>query len=264
MVSFMTPEEAEAWHEYLLAPAQTADPTNAFVLKEFKTTSPGPSSAWVDSVSSRQFWLGRLYEKQQRASDAKAAFEQALSAATLDRERGEALLRLAPYRREAEGRKAGLQTAKQASDLWLKELDTSVSDGDAHYAIEMAFSSYDHAGFPQETIALLEQLVASISPDLEPARACFARYYLINKYVCYSRNAEAKALAEETTELFRTRVFAQGHDWLCSRVLIYLAYLHAREGDSASAAQALDEVESRWPGLAASVAGHRLSLQNLK
>ena len=241
-------DQEEQWHQYLLNPRDSEDPTAARVIVEFGAGPEHGAVAAPAGLSRRYTALGEFYNRQRRFAEARQALDVALGEAVTDRQQAEAMRQIAYCVRRVDGRAAARADVEQAAGLWLQILNQPVSEGEKHEAIDMVVECYSANGFREEALAILERINDSLATDTPASVVCFAKYRLMLEYRRHDRPAEAKALAQSILTTYLAAPFAQGHDTLCGNTLIQLAYMRAHESDAAAAQATLDELGRRWPG----------------
>jgi tetratricopeptide (TPR) repeat protein len=259
MVSFMSPLEAEAWHHYMLAPTENADPTQAMVQKEFEKTVPAPSSAVANQPFLRLHWLGRLYEKQRRFQEAMTVHQQSQAQADTPDRQAEALAGQARAARglaqqargshslaEYESAKAlMIQTAEAASAAWA-QVAVTAKPADSHYAIEQAVMVLREARQNVRALEVAEALARGFGPEEHPSKQAFARYMRIQALAWNHQYDQAVTEARGIDQEYAQYPDANLQEVRVAALIRSSAY-SAQSGAPEAGLAILAEVEARYP-----------------
>lgn len=260
MRSFMRPEEAEAWQDYLRDPHAMTDPTDGMVRAEFGQEASLPASPIVQQPFTRTYWLGQLYHQQGRYGEAISLYTQAETVAQAPDQRAEALKGLAlahqksakVYRQanqEAEARSAvayARQMAEQAAQAWLQAAQAA-EGGKAHYAIEQAPLIFRELRLPAEALTAAETVLAQISPQGSPSKTAFAEYMRMRALAWNDRWDEAAQVALQLDRDYGAYGDADLQEIRVAALVRASSYF-TWAGDPATGLTLLDDVVARYPG----------------
>lgn len=259
MVSFMTKEEARAWHEHLVSPEATPDPTQSLVQAEFGEDAPQTSSLDVRNAFNRRLWLGKLYARQDRREEAKNQLQAALAGATVPEEEARALTGLVEvYANEAKEHRRARRLpaaqeivsqaeplADQAAGIWLN-LARGGGVGEAHHATEAAVEAYRDLGLHAKALGKAEEFLATLQADGSEDKVAFAQYMRARALAWNKRYAEA-IQAVEVLDAQYGASDSPAIKPVCAHAIVFASAYHVWNGDLSSASNVLDEAERRYP-----------------
>ncbi|GMU22448.1 MAG: hypothetical protein AMXMBFR13_25340 [Phycisphaerae bacterium] len=244
---FLDPAQLEAWHLYLLKPANQTDPTDVLVRAEFGTGASVASETVVTELGLRWRWLGQAYRKSGTLESARAAFQKALQRATTSAERAEALTGLLLSCERGTPLTARREMAEQVAAAWVQAIRQMERDGDAQYAVEAACAAYTSCGLSSRIREMLEKLIQDPAVSSLPGVACFVQLNLALRLAHEGKLAEAVTMYSGLVERYLDLPFGPGHAILCKQAMLQMAYLQARQGDLSASYQTLDDLTARWP-----------------
>jgi len=210
LVSFMSHEEAEAWQNYMLSPTHNTDPLASVVLEEFGQPAPQPSSSAVNRLCLRHYWLGRLYEKQGRLTEALDAFQQALFSSTSALPEGRARAGIArashalvrqmseqgAYEEARTLHASAIEEALATADMLL-QYAVDAEPGDAHEATELAVVLCEEIKRPADALMVADDFVAILATSPIPSKRAFAELMQARALSWNKRFVEAVDAAEQ-------------------------------------------------------------------
>jgi hypothetical protein len=259
MKSYMSQQEAEAWHEYLLDPIGNADPARPYFEAEFGATEQEVVSPVQDHQFQRLYWLARLRHSQRRRQDARSLYEQAAAAASSHAERAEALggiveLQSDLLRRYRSSQRISLAhkraqelvpLASRASTIWA-DMAKNGSSGEAHYAIEQAVLIWHRLGLDEFALRYAESLLSEIEKTGSSDKVAFARHMRLWALSWNERYSEA---IDEAILLDAEYASDDDSDLTAIRdhALLLAAKMYPRIGDPQAGLNLIDTVRQRSP-----------------
>ncbi len=251
--------EELSWRMYLLDPAHSADPTAAVVAAVLGTQAPAASDCPLQDVAGRLIALGKVHNREKRLAEARASFEQALSAAAAARSRVDALVGLANVlgqqseqsgrdgqRAEAFSRFAeAREVAGQAADACLA-LSTGGACGDSHYANEQAVELYRSLRLNKEALDLADRFLSRLTESEAPSsKLAFATLMRIRALAWNNRLNEAVEGAVQLDDR-HPQDDGPGFSTIRTVALIRASSCCDRLGDPAKGLALLDRVRARY------------------